>query len=206
MRLSDAYRLLDLPPGASDEEVKRAWRDLTKVWHPDRFAHDDALRRKAQEKLKEINQAYETITAAGGAGGRGRREWAGGGERGKSSRGGGDWRLRNGGRETAGLTLDRIVELAERGSIGEDAEIFHPSNGRWMRLRDLPEVRLALARIRIRRYLTWVITCASIALILLFRRPTPTGLAISAVLFSVSFYLISRMRRVAEELRGRRRG
>jgi len=36
MRLDDCYRLLDLPPGSSPEEVKRAYRDLTKVWHPDR--------------------------------------------------------------------------------------------------------------------------------------------------------------------------
>ncbi|HWN71411.1 MAG TPA: J domain-containing protein, partial [Haliangium sp.] len=63
MRLADCYRLLDLDPGASGEEVKRAHRDLTKVWHPDRFGNDAALRQKAEEKLKAINQAYETIRA-----------------------------------------------------------------------------------------------------------------------------------------------
>ena len=31
MRLEECYRLLDLDPGATDEEVKIAWRDLTKV-------------------------------------------------------------------------------------------------------------------------------------------------------------------------------
>lgn len=71
MRLDDAYRLLDLDPGASDEEVKRACRDLTKVWHPDRFGNDPRLRQKAEEKLKTILEAYETIRvsrAAGAAG------------------------------------------------------------------------------------------------------------------------------------------
>lgn len=63
MRLDECYRLLDLDPGASDEEVRRAHRDLTKVWHPDRFGHDAALRLKAEEKLKAINQAYEAIQA-----------------------------------------------------------------------------------------------------------------------------------------------
>lgn len=61
MRLDDCYRLLEINPRASAEEVKRAHRDLTKVWHPDRFGDDGALRRKAEEKLKAINEAFETI-------------------------------------------------------------------------------------------------------------------------------------------------
>ena len=61
MTIEQCYRVLDLQPGASPEDVKRAHRDLTKVWHPDRFAHDPALRARAEEKLKEINAAYERI-------------------------------------------------------------------------------------------------------------------------------------------------
>lgn len=63
MRLEDCYQLLDVRPGASDEELKAAHRDLTKVWHPDRFGNDPLLRRKAEEKLKAINEAYETLLA-----------------------------------------------------------------------------------------------------------------------------------------------
>lgn len=61
MRLDDCYALLEIRPGATEDEMQRAHRDLTKVWHPDRFANDAALRRKAEEKLKAINEAYETI-------------------------------------------------------------------------------------------------------------------------------------------------
>lgn len=61
MRLDDSYRLLELDARASDEEIKRAWRDLTKVWHPDRFPNDPAMRRRAEEKVKAINEAYGTI-------------------------------------------------------------------------------------------------------------------------------------------------
>lgn len=64
MRLEDCYRRLDLAPGASDDEVKRAHRDLTKVWHPDRFGDDLALRTKAEENLKVINAAYQKIQAS----------------------------------------------------------------------------------------------------------------------------------------------
>jgi hypothetical protein len=71
MRLEDCYRLLDLDSAATDEEVKTAWRDLTKVWHPDRFGHDRDVQRKAEEKLKAINDAYQRIRA--------HREGSGGG-------------------------------------------------------------------------------------------------------------------------------
>ncbi len=57
------YEILELEPGASLEEVKRAYRDLAKVWHPDRFSHDPPLQQKAQEKLKEITRAYEKLSS-----------------------------------------------------------------------------------------------------------------------------------------------
>ena len=56
-----AYDVLGVKPGVSDPELKAAHRDLAKVWHPDRFLHDPRLQEKAQEKLKEINEAYELL-------------------------------------------------------------------------------------------------------------------------------------------------
>jgi curved DNA-binding protein CbpA len=50
-----------VPPGASHEEIKAAWRDLAKVWHPDRFQHDPRLRQKAGENLSRINEAVESL-------------------------------------------------------------------------------------------------------------------------------------------------
>ena len=61
--LSKAYELLGVKPGVSMRELKAAHRDLAKVWHPDRFLHDPRLQEKAQEKLKEINEAYELISS-----------------------------------------------------------------------------------------------------------------------------------------------
>jgi tetratricopeptide (TPR) repeat protein len=61
MDITHYYELLGLKIGASEEEIKGAYRDLAKVWHPDRFAHDPLLQRKAEEKLKEINEAYQKI-------------------------------------------------------------------------------------------------------------------------------------------------
>jgi hypothetical protein len=55
--------VLGLAPAASAQELKAAYRDMAKVWHPDRFTHDPRLQRKAQEKLKEINDAYQQLLA-----------------------------------------------------------------------------------------------------------------------------------------------
>ena len=61
--LSKAYELLGVKPGVSSRELKAAHRDLAKVWHPDRFVHDPRLQKMAQERLKEINEAYELISS-----------------------------------------------------------------------------------------------------------------------------------------------
>lgn len=55
------YKILDLNTNATEQEVKQAYRELVKVWHPDRFAHDIKLQKRAEEKLKEINDAYQRI-------------------------------------------------------------------------------------------------------------------------------------------------
>ena len=60
---SKAYELLGVKPGVSSRELKAAHRDLAKVWHPDRFGHDPRLQQKAQEKLKEINEAYDLLSS-----------------------------------------------------------------------------------------------------------------------------------------------
>lgn len=65
--LQDCYRILELEPGATLEDVKGAYRELVKVWHPDRFCHDPTLQKKAQEKLKLINLAYQQISTDEGA-------------------------------------------------------------------------------------------------------------------------------------------
>ena len=61
--LSKCYELLGVSPGASAQELKTAHRDMAKVWHPDRFSHDPRLQQKAQEKLKEINEAYDQLVS-----------------------------------------------------------------------------------------------------------------------------------------------
>ena len=60
-KISRCIEILGLNPGASPEEVNQAYRDLANVWHPDRFEGNPRLQKKAEEKVKEINAAYEYI-------------------------------------------------------------------------------------------------------------------------------------------------
>lgn len=55
------YKILEIHTNASEQDIKQAYRELVKVWHPDRFAHDSKLQKRADEKLKEINDAYQKI-------------------------------------------------------------------------------------------------------------------------------------------------
>jgi hypothetical protein len=57
----DALDVLALNHDATASEIKEAYRDLVKVWHPDRFGIDPRLRRKAEEKLQQINDAYRVL-------------------------------------------------------------------------------------------------------------------------------------------------
>lgn len=60
-KIDRCFGMLGLKPGASQEELAQAYRDLANVWHPDRFVGNPRLQKKAEEKLKEINAAYESI-------------------------------------------------------------------------------------------------------------------------------------------------
>jgi hypothetical protein len=59
--VKEALDVLALRPGATSVDIKEAYRDLVKVWHPDRFGSDARLRQKAEDKLKEINKAYRVL-------------------------------------------------------------------------------------------------------------------------------------------------
>lgn len=55
------YEVLGISPGASQEEIKSAYRKLVKQYHPDQFS-DNPLQNLAQEKLAEINEAYNMLS------------------------------------------------------------------------------------------------------------------------------------------------
>lgn len=59
--MSDPYQVLGVKPDASDDEVKRAYRELARKYHPDNY-QNNPLADLAEEKMKEINEAYDAVT------------------------------------------------------------------------------------------------------------------------------------------------
>ncbi|MFI8380123.1 TerB family tellurite resistance protein [Leeuwenhoekiella sp. NPDC079379] len=57
-----AYKILEIEKSATDAEVKKAYRDMAKKYHPDKLQHmDEAYRQGAEEKFTKVQEAYETI-------------------------------------------------------------------------------------------------------------------------------------------------
>jgi len=57
-----AYTILEIEKTATDQEVKKAYRDMAKKYHPDRvITEDEAIRKGAEEKFKQVQLAYERI-------------------------------------------------------------------------------------------------------------------------------------------------
>jgi len=58
--MKNPYEVLGVDRNASDDDIKKAYRELAKKYHPDNYA-DSPLRELADEKMKEINEAYDNI-------------------------------------------------------------------------------------------------------------------------------------------------
>lgn len=110
--MKDPYKVLGVSPTATDEEIKTAYRDLARKYHPDKYRDSD-LSDLASEKMKEINEAYDEIKKmrASGSGSSSRT--------GSSSTGGGSYR---GG--TYGEQFVTVRQLVNAGRINEARQIL----------------------------------------------------------------------------------
>jgi DnaJ-class molecular chaperone len=59
--MKDPYSILGVGRNATDEEVKNAYRALARKYHPDNYDSDNPLKDLANEKMQEINWAYDEI-------------------------------------------------------------------------------------------------------------------------------------------------
>ena len=96
--MKDPYEVLGVPHGASEDEIKKAYRELARKYHPDNYANNP-LADLAQEKMKEINEAYATLMKGG-------RQQADAGSTG-------------GQRSSAGRTSSPLYEIRRRIQLGD---------------------------------------------------------------------------------------
>ena len=85
--MKDPYEVLGVPHGASEEEIKKAYRELARKYHPDNYTNNP-LADLAQEKMKEINEAYDTLTKNGAPSGNASSGYSGGAYSGGSANSG----------------------------------------------------------------------------------------------------------------------
>lgn len=106
--MKDPYQVLGISPSATDEEIKDAYRALVKKYHPDKFADSD-LAELANEKMKEVNAAYDEI-----------QKQRSGGSQGRSNAGGG---FNPGSRSTSEFYA-RVRQFINMGSIFEAEQML----------------------------------------------------------------------------------
>ena len=117
--MTDPYKVLQVAQSATDEEIKDAYRKLAKKYHPDQYS-DSPLKDLADEKMKEINDAYDTITSRRKGG---RAGMAGGGY--GSSYAGGYNPVNGGGSESGGSGFRDVRSYISSGRIAEAEQILN---------------------------------------------------------------------------------
>lgn len=116
--MSDPYQILGVKPNASDDEVKRAYRELARKYHPDNY-QDNPLADLAEEKMKEVNEAYDAITKM--------RSGTGGGQSYAGSAYRGSYQQQSAGNDPV---FAQVRNLINAGNIEQAEQLLHNSNTR----------------------------------------------------------------------------
>lgn len=117
--MNDPYQVLGVKPDASDDEIKRAYRELARKYHPDNY-QNNPLADLAEEKMKEINEAYDAVT----------KMRSGGGSGGYTS-GGSAYQSQNAYRQqSSDPTFARVRNLINSGNLDQAEQLLRGTNAR----------------------------------------------------------------------------
>ena len=123
--MQNPYEVLGIKEGASQEEIKAAYREQVKKYHPDKH-QDNPLQELAEEKLQEINEAYEYLTKNGGVSA------------------GGNGNGRNNGTQNQSTEFTEVRRMIDRGNIPGAEALLNRSrtkNAEWFFLNGMISLR-----------------------------------------------------------------
>ena len=126
--MRDPYEVLGVSPNASDDEVKRAYRELARKYHPDNY-QNNPLADLAEEKMKEVNEAYDAITKARSGGGS-----SGGGYQGGYSQSYGYQGQHSGGGSSSSTSFAQVRQYINMGNLDGAEQLLRgisSKNGEW---------------------------------------------------------------------------
>ena len=118
----DPYKVLGVDRNADEETIKRAYRELVKKYHPDKYVNNP-LADLAAEKIKEINKAYDMIMNNNGSSGGYSGNTSSGGYTGASS----------GGYTGGSASFAAVRTLIAQGRVNEAAAMLNslPRTAEW---------------------------------------------------------------------------
>lgn len=119
--MNDPYQVLGVKPDASDDEIKRAYRELARKYHPDNY-QNNPLADLAEEKMKEINEAYDTVTKMRSGGGSGGYTSGGSAYQSQSA-----YRQQSTGNDP---TFARVRNLINSGNLDQAEQLLRGANAR----------------------------------------------------------------------------
>lgn len=116
------YEILGVPENASDEQIKEAYRELVKKYHPDKY-QDNPLADLAEDKLQDINEAYDTIM---------RERASYGGQSNGGGYNGGTYSYGSGGQSSSGGSADymQVRRNIDAGNLAAAQSILDSSSDR----------------------------------------------------------------------------
>ena len=126
--MRDPYSVLGVSQSASDEEVKKAYRQLARKYHPDNY-QNNPLADLAEEKMKEINEAYDVITKQRERGGSSYQQSSGGGYN-----YGGGYQQQNYSSASSDPAFSRIRSTISAGDLNTAERLLNEiptKNGEW---------------------------------------------------------------------------
>lgn len=196
MHRDECFRILEVHPTATDDEIRTAWLELNKVWHPDRFGNDEALRRKAEEKLKRINQAYETLRRNGsrGSGSEGSRSQTHRNESSDSSAPS-QWKIRDDRREVVAKNFEQLARWVLGGKVVGSDEVWDPRAETWLRVSSVPELARIIRIRTIQKWTRFALFAGMLGFFLLIRRPAGLTAVIGLALIGFAFIMMWLYRR-----------